>query len=149
MITIEKIDYVMNVTGAEYKVVRSALLDADGDVERAVDIIRGSVNTFKVDEETKKEFFKFEDIKFDDIKAAIKDIWDTTNATKILVEKDGQTVINISLTVASLGAILAPIATFIGMGSGLIADYDFKIITADNEEINIKEYIINMRKKEK
>lgn len=145
MITIEKVDYVMNVTGAEYQVVKNALLDADGDVEKAVEIIRASVSNYKHDE--KDEFFKFEDIKFEDIKKAIKDIWNTTNATKILVEKDGETVINISLTAASLGAILAPIATFIGMGSGLIADYDFKIVTADKEEINIKEYILNMKNK--
>lgn len=149
MITIEKVDYVMNVTGSDYKTVRNALLDADGDVERAIDIIRGSFNSFTTDEQTKKEFFKFEDIKFEDIKDAIKDLWDTTNATKLLVEKDGEVVINLSLTVASLGAILAPVATFIGMGSGLIADYDFKIITADEQEINIKEYIMNMRKKDK
>lgn len=145
MITIEKVDYVMNVTGAEYQVVKNALLDADGDVEKAVEIIRASVSNYKHDE--KDEFFKFEDIKFEDIKKAIKDIWNTTNATKILVEKDGETVINISLTAASLGAILAPIATFIGMGSGLIADYDFKIVTADKQEINIKEYILNMKNK--
>lgn len=145
MITIEKVDYVMNVTGAEYQVVKNALLDADGDVEKAVEIIRASVSNYKHDQ--KDEFFKFEDIKFEDIKKAIKDIWNTTNATKILVEKDGETVINISLTAASLGAILAPIATFIGMGSGLIADYDFKIVTADKEEINIKEYILNMKNK--
>lgn len=147
MITIEKVDYVMNVTGAEYQVVKNALLDADGDVEKAVEIIRASVNNYEYDEKEKDEFFKFEDIRFEDIKKAIKDIWNTTNATKILVEKDGETVINISLTAASLGAILAPIATFIGMGSGLIADYDFKIVTADKEEINIKEYILNMKNK--
>ena len=50
MITIEKVDYVMNVTGAEYQVVKNALLDADGDVEKAVEIIRASVSNYKHDE---------------------------------------------------------------------------------------------------
>ena len=50
MITMEKIDYVISVTGAEYIVVRDALLASDGDVDRAVRLIMG--------EEKKEESFE-------------------------------------------------------------------------------------------
>lgn len=149
MISIEKIDYVMNVTGAEYKVVRNALLDADGDVEVAIEIINKSVDKVDETEKTKGDFFNIEDISFEDITSAIKDLWKTSNATKLLVEKNGEMVINISLTAISIGAIFAPIAAIIGVGSGLIADYDFIIVTEDKKEINIKDYILNLKNKNK
>ena len=39
MINLEKIDYVINTTGAGYELVREALLNSDGDVDRAIGYI--------------------------------------------------------------------------------------------------------------
>ena len=50
MITMEKIDYVISVTGADYNDVRNALLACDGDVDRAIRLIMG--------EEKKEESFE-------------------------------------------------------------------------------------------
>ncbi|WBW50339.1 DUF4342 domain-containing protein [Peptoniphilus equinus] len=157
MISMEKIDYVMNVTGAEYAVVRNALLDNDGDVEAAIDTIRSSVTPFTESKNTTgqgRSFgdfdfggLNFDDITFDEIKSALHDIWKSTNATKVVVTKAGNVVFNLPLTAASVGIILAPVATLIGMGVGLVADYDFKVITADKEEIDIKDYILKKKKK--
>lgn len=41
MITMEKIDYVISVTGASYGEVREALLTADGDVDKAIRLLMG------------------------------------------------------------------------------------------------------------
>ena len=41
MITMEKIDYVISVTGASYGEVREALLTADGDVDKALRLLMG------------------------------------------------------------------------------------------------------------
>lgn len=142
MITMEKIDYVMNVTGASYEVVRVALLDADGDVDKAINIIAHSV-VIKEREE-KKDF-----INFNDIKNAIKEIWDKGNASKLIVEKNGETILSLSLTVSAVGLILAPLASALGAGVVLIHDYDFKILMDSGEIIDIKEYInLNRLKKE-
>ena len=40
MINMTKIDYVINITGASYDIVRKALLDSDGDVDVAISYIR-------------------------------------------------------------------------------------------------------------
>ncbi|WP_036728656.1 DUF4342 domain-containing protein [Peptoniphilus mikwangii] len=133
MITMEKIDYVMDVTNSSYDVVRRALLDSDGDVDLAVDIIRKSVDT-----SSKKSK---DTIDFEDIKDAIKEIWNQGNANKLVVKKDGDIVLSLSLTVSALGIILAPVAALVGVGAGIVNDYEFKIILSTKEEIDIKEYI--------
>lgn len=140
MITMEKIDYVMNITGASYEVVRVALLDADGDVDKAIKIIMHSVSIPEEKENEKKDF-----INFDEIKNAIKEIWDKGNASKIIVSKDDEIVLSLPLTVSALGLVLAPIAALIGAGVVLVTDYDFKIVMDSGEVIDLKEYI-NIKK---
>ncbi len=57
MITMEKIDYVISVTGASYGDVREALLSADGDVDKAIRLLMGEEKT----EDEKTEGFDFKD----------------------------------------------------------------------------------------
>lgn len=135
MITMEKIDYVMDVTGAPYEVTRAALLEADGDVDKAINLIRNSVDTLLDKEENKKDF------SFDDIEKAIRDLWEQGLASRLIVEKRGEVILSLSLTVSAFGAVLAPLAALVGVGAGLINDYDFKLLTKDKQEINLKEYI--------
>lgn len=147
MISMEKIDYVINVTGASYDIVRLALLDSDGDVDLAIKSINSSINLFTSSENnenngnTKKDFINFEDIK-----KAIKDIWEKGNASKLIVEKDGETVLSLSLTVSAIGVVLSPLAAILGFGIGLEKDYEFKIIMSNKEVIDLKEYIRSMKK---
>lgn len=141
MITIDKIDYIMSVTGMPYEVVKVALVDADGDVEKAIDIIAHSIKP------TEKKSCKFDNISFDDIKDAVKDIWKKGNATKLQVEKNGELILNLSLAVSAVGLVLAPLAAFIGAGAVFISDYDFKVVLDNGEVIDIKDYI-NLNKYE-
>ncbi|WP_138159034.1 DUF4342 domain-containing protein [Peptoniphilus catoniae] len=141
MITMEKIDYVMDVTDTSYKVVRSALLEADGDVDKAIEIIRSSLEPSDVggyEDESKK---KNEFISFDDIKDAIKDVWEKGNASRLVVKRGEETILSLSLTVSAFGIIIAPLAAILGVGAGLQGDYDFYLVMDDGETINIKEYI--------
>ncbi len=135
MITMEKIDYVMDITGAPYEVVRAALLDADGDVDKAINLIRNSVDTLLGKEESKKDF------NFDDIEKAIRDLWEQGLASRLVVEKRGEVILSLSLAVSAFGAVLAPLAALVGVGAGLLNDYDFKLLTKDKQEIDLKEYI--------
>jgi hypothetical protein len=88
MISMEKIDYVINVTGASYEIVRKALLDSDGDVDVAIEMIKGnqkdSSDTVEAeviieDEEDKKKDSKdyFEEFTayMEEIIDAVKEIW--------------------------------------------------------------------------
>ena len=51
-----------------------------------------------------------------------------------------------SLTVSTFGAIIAPIASILGLTVAYITDYDFKIIMADGKIIAVREYIKNKSK---
>lgn len=140
LITIEKIDYVMNVTSTSYEVVRKALLDSDGDVDKAIQIINSSLIVFK---ENKKEK---DSIDFNDIKNAIKEIWELGNTSRLSVEKDSEVLLNISLTVSAIGMIIAPVAALLGVGlmsTDLLGEYVFKITMASGEVIDVKEYILS------
>ena len=54
MITLESIDYVINMTGASYDDVRVALLEADGNVDKAIKLINGRGQGTKTKEEQKE-----------------------------------------------------------------------------------------------
>lgn len=161
MINLEKIDYVINTTGAGYELVREALLNSDGDVDRAIGYIEAKkfkVSQNKKDErieaeaevieenESKKDIFGGVTDTLDEIIQVIKEIWRKGNASRLIVEKDNETVLSLSLTVSTFGAIIAPIASILGLTVAYITDYDFKIIMADGKIIDVREYIKNKSK---
>lgn len=161
MINLEKIDYVINTTGAGYELVREALLNSDGDVDRAIGYIEAKkfkVSQNKKDErieaeaevieenESKKDIFGGVTDTLDEIIQVIKEIWRKGNASRLIVEKDNETVLSLSLTVSTFGAIIAPIASILGLTVAYITDYDFKIIMADGKIIDVREYIKNKNK---
>ncbi|MDU1954800.1 MAG: DUF4342 domain-containing protein [Peptoniphilus lacydonensis] len=165
MINMTKIDYVINTTGASYDIVRKALLDSDGDVDLAIEYI----NDGKYEEKENQNFFEEEDSKvfedeeekssnekkrragkeyvdevvnyLDEIVDAIKEIWRKGNARRLVVEKDNETVLSLSLTTSAIGMILALPASLLGISAAYVYDYSFKIIMESGEVIDIKEYL--------
>ena len=158
MINMTKIDYVINTTGASYGIVRKALLDSDGDVDLAIEYI----NDGKYEEKENQNFFEEEDSKVfedeeekssnekkrragkeyvDEIVDAIKEIWRKGNARRLVVEKDNETVLSLSLTTSAIGMILALPASLLGISAAYVYDYSFKIIMESGEVIDIKEYL--------
>lgn len=164
--TFEKIDAVMAATGAGYDAVKEALIATDGDVERAINLVRkirddeftGSEQSwyhapnsddFKTDTETAKEDKGFPSAK--DILETIKDIWRKGNASTLRVEKKGNTVLKLPLTVSAIGVILAPVAALIGFGAVLITEYTITIELDNGDVISVNELALkrNHQKKEK
>lgn len=159
MINMTKIDYVINTTGASYQVVRKALLDSDGDVDKAIEFI----NDGRYDEaaepsrvfenEEEKESYENREGKtgreyvdevinyLDEIVDAIKEIWRKGNARRLVVEKGDETVLSLSLTTSAIGMILALPASLIGISAAYVYDYSFKIIMENGEVIDVKEYL--------
>lgn len=159
MINMTKIDYVINITGASYDIVRKALLDSDGDVDVAISYIREgkydvNVEPSKVyeNEEEKESDPKGErktgrgyvdDVinYLDEILEAIKEIWRKGNASRLLVENKGETVLSLSLTTSAIGMLLALPASLLGLSAAYVYDYSFKIIMDNGEVIDVKEYL--------
>lgn len=165
MINMTKIDYVINTTGASYDIVRKALLDSDGDVDIAITYIKEgkydvNVEASKVydsEEEKDQDYSEFSESSenkktgreyvdevinyLDEIVDAIKEIWRKGNASRLLVEKDNETVLSLSLTTSAIGMILALPASLLGISAAYIYDYSFKIIMDNGEVIDVKEYL--------
>ncbi|MBS6535001.1 DUF4342 domain-containing protein [Peptoniphilus harei] len=159
MINMTKIDYVINITGASYDIVRKALLDSDGDVDVAISYIRegkydANIDPSKVyeNEEEKESDPKGErktgreyvdDVinYLDEILEAIKEIWRKGNASRLLVENKGETVLSLSLTTSAIGMLLALPASLLGLSAAYVYDYSFKIIMDNGEVIDVKEYL--------
>ncbi|MET3616662.1 translation elongation factor EF-Ts [Peptoniphilus olsenii] len=162
MISMEKIDYVINLTGASYDIVRKALLDVDGDVDLAIKIIEEDLNSSDtetieaevIEEEGQqnshrkqsKEYFDEFSNAMDEIIEAIKEIWRKGNARRLLVEKDNETVLSLSLATSAIGLALALPASLLGLSAAYIYDYSFKIIMENGEVIDIKEYLKDKNK---
>lgn len=159
MINMTKIDYVINITGASYDIVRKALLDSDGDVDVAISYIREGKYDVNIDpskvyenEEEKESDPKGErktgreyvdDVinYLDEILEAIKEIWRKGNASRLLVENKGETVLSLSLTTSAIGMLLALPASLVGLSAAYVYDYSFKIIMDNGEVIDVKEYL--------
>lgn len=151
MINIEKVDYVMNATGRSYEEVREALLENDGNVDRAISYLKGKE---KAKEGKGQKAFtvnteKLENIA-DEIVSSIKEIWNKGNATKLLVEdKSGEVILNIPLTASAITMALNPLLVLFAIGGIVVTTANFKIVMDDGKIIDIKEYINEKKFREK
>ncbi len=161
MINMEKIDAVIAATGCDYPTVRQALLATNGDVREAIRLLLGdgeqataseqakqaeqdadqTDQTDRADQESKKSGRKADyHAQLDDIVNTIKEIWQTGNASSLIVEKDGKTILNLSLTVSAFVLILAPFISLIGLGTAILTEYKISIRMVNGEVIDVLAY---------
>lgn len=164
MINMEKIDYVISVTGADYETVREALLNADGNVDLAIGYIMGQQDGESRREESSKasfsDFGKFKDMNkefeglsnkvsdfTEEILDAVREIIKTGNATKIVVTDDkDKELLSVSLTIGAIGTVFAPYLALISAGVGIISKCEFYVHFKDGRVVNVKDYIKNQRR---
>ncbi len=145
MTDIEKIDRMMEITGESYETIRAALLEANGDMDQAILAILRS----KEGGATEAPDVEYEEVKEDekpakgalasDIIDTIKEIWEKGNASSLIIEKGGKEIMNLSLTIGTIGLVIAPVAAVIGLGAALITEYQIKIVMDDGKVINVNE----------
>ncbi|MDI9469082.1 MAG: DUF4342 domain-containing protein [Bacillota bacterium] len=151
MITLEKIDAVMAATGAAYPEVRETLIACDGDVGRAVRVLTGQEplpSAETAEEEESKEpkadpaGASREKMRnsLDDVLDVIRELWRTGNASSLIIEKNGETLLNLSLTVSVFALIIAPVIAVIGIGAAFITEYTIKVVMDNGEVINVLSY---------
>jgi hypothetical protein len=174
MIDTEKLDAVMKQTGADYETAKAALKTSNGDVDIAVRIIRtynlkndsafedsdpstksgqneqshtyGQKDQTKTDEQGNQSGTSEEIPIASEILEAIKDIWKKGNASRLDIQKEGKTLLSISLVIGTIGLILAPVAALIGIGAALITEYEVLITLDNGTVINVNEFVINRKK---
>jgi len=91
-ITLESVEKVMEIAGVDYSAAKDALVKTDGDVDEAIKLITsdGSSSSDKAKETVEK------------IKAKVKE----GNVDRILISKDGETVLSIPVNVGIIGGIV-------------------------------------------
>ena len=77
---------------------------------------------------------------------AIKEIWNRGNTSRLDIEKGGKTVLSVSLTVGTIGLVLAPVAALIGIGAALITDYVVTITLDNGTVINVNEFAMTRKR---
>ncbi|MFB0918930.1 MAG: DUF4342 domain-containing protein [Clostridiaceae bacterium] len=141
MIDIEKVDRVMASTGKGYEEVKQALIETDGDVEKAI-------NKLLNIEPEKTTGKKSDKSVVDAIVDEIKKIWEKGNASTLLIEKNGETVVKLSLAVGTIGFVLATIPSIIGLGAAILTDYKIKIIMDNGDVVNVNDLALKNKDKQ-
>lgn len=112
-ITLEKIELVKDRTGVTYKEAKEALEAAGGNVVDAIIAIEETI-----DQKGSKKL----GAQGEALIEKMKDVVRKGNVSKIMVTRDGETLVNIPLTVGVLGSVVAPW----GMIAGVVAAFGFK-----------------------
>lgn len=127
-ITLEKIELVKDRTGVSYREAKEALEKKSGNVVDAIIYIEDSVNGIDFN----KSYAESKDVI-----SKLKEIVAKGNATKILVKKDDNVVLNIPVNAGIIGSVVAPW----GMIAGLVAAFGFRcsieVVKDDGKSINI------------
>lgn len=127
-ITLEKIELVKDRTGVSYREAKEALERNSGNVVEAIIYIEDSVNGID---------FNNNYAEGKDVISKLKEIVAKGNATKILVKKDDNVVLNIPVNAGIIGSVVAPW----GMIAGLVAAFGFRcsieVVKDDGKSINI------------
>lgn len=129
-ITLEQVDQVRDRTGVSYKAAKEALEQANGDVLEAIVQLEQEAAPSK--EANVHQFGQ-------DIIKSLKDLVNKGNVTRIFLDKDEKTIIDIPITAGAVGAIFFAPATVVAIIAALATGCELKIVKEDGEVINIKD----------
>lgn len=128
-ISLEKIDTIRERTGVSYKEAKEILERNNGDiVEALIDI-----------ENNKKESNFNINQTSEEVISKLKDIVKKGNITKIMLKKDGETIMNIPVTAGAIGAVLAPQLSAIGIAAAMISRTTIEIVKENGEVVSLNE----------
>lgn len=140
-ITLEKIELVKDRTGATYAEAKAALEAADGSVVDAIIAIEESINS-EYDADTSA-------IKNSKLVELIKETISKGNMSRIIIKKDGNSVLNLPVTAGVVGAVLVPwgaiIGTIAAVGMGCVIEF----VNDKGEVVDINGKVIGVYDKAK
>lgn len=130
MITLEKIDIVRERTGASYKETKDALEQNDGDVIKAIIFIEEKHGRTWVDTMS---------VMGNEIVEKLKAIIKKGNVSRIILKKDGETLLNVPVTAGAIGAMIYPTVSLLGVFAALVTKATIEIVKDTGEVIDINE----------
>ncbi|MGB5823417.1 MAG: DUF4342 domain-containing protein [Proteocatella sp.] len=126
MITLEKIDTVVERTGVSFEAARDALNLCDGDEIEAIIYIQ-----------SKQEDAESKGVKAGDVIATLKEYIRRGNVSRIIIENEDDVILNIPLTFGAIGMVLAPVVAIIGLGATMLNKITVKIVDYEGKITNI------------
>lgn len=133
-ITLEKIELVKDRTGVSYKEAKEALEKTEGNVVDAIILI----------EDTIDQGVKASDSKVEAIVDVIKETIKKGNASKLLIKRNGETVINLPINIGVVGTVLFPWATVAGTIAALGTKCSIEIVKDNGEIVDVSSKAANV-----
>jgi len=130
-ISLEKIDTVVARTNVSFSEAKKALEERNGDVIEAIILIEERGESWTEDISHKSE----------DLIDKVKELVREGNVTKVVVKKDGKTILNIPVTFAAVGGLLAIKPALLGLGIAVLARCSIEVIREDGEIVNVNELV--------
>lgn len=131
-ITLEQIDQVLHrMPSASYADAKEALIATNGDVIEAILYLENKSNKKNIDLHA---MFENMGNMNNEMMSNLKEMIKKGNVVRIVIEKDGDKVINLPITVGAAALVLGPIATLLGLSAAMLTKYNVKI-TKENEEV--------------
>lgn len=131
-ITLEQIDQVLHrMPTASYADAKEALTATNGDVIEAILYLENKNNKKNIDLHA---MFENMGNMNSEMMSNLKDMIKKGNVVRVVIEKDGDKVINLPITVGAAALILGPMATLLGLSAAMLTKYNVKI-TKENEEV--------------
>jgi hypothetical protein len=117
------IDEIVKRTDATYKEAKEAYEKSDEDLLNAIIYL----------EEKKGKKTRSDDDVLEELKKLVKEV----NASKIIVKKDEETIINLPITAGAIGLVLAPLLSIGGLTVAMLSKYEVIIIAKDGTKYNL------------
>ncbi|HCX04288.1 MAG TPA: ubiquitin [Clostridiales bacterium] len=117
------IDEIVKRTDATYKEAKEAYEKSDEDLLNAIIYL----------EEKKGKKTHSDDDVLEELKKLVKEV----NASKIIVKKDEETIINLPITAGAIGLVLAPLLSIGGLTVAMLSKYEVIIIAKDGTKYNL------------
>ena len=132
-VTIESIDKVLKrLPNATYKQAKEALAKTDGSVVDAIIYLQTTYSELNPNNDKKTEIFGKNT---EQIKDQILDLIKKSNVIRVIIERNGKTLINIPLTVGVVGVIIGPMLTLVGLSAAVLSKAKIKIANEDGDTV--------------
>ena len=132
-VTIEAIDKVLaRLPKATYKQAKEALQKTDGNVVEAIIYLESNYSDLKGSKKKTTEIFGKNTA---ELKDQVVDLIKKSNVVRIIIEKNGDTMLNIPLTVGVVGVIIGPMLALVGLSAAVLSKCKIKIANEDGDTV--------------
>ncbi|MDO4710978.1 MAG: DUF4342 domain-containing protein [Peptostreptococcaceae bacterium] len=128
MITLEKIDQVVERTGADYSEAKQALEVCGGNVVDAI---------IWIEKNRENKSRHSAGVRASDIIDTLKEFIRRGNVSRIIVSDGENTLLNLPVTVGAIGIVLGPVAALLGLGAAIITNLNVSILDHNGNTIDL------------